>query len=71
MVKFSVYLNRRVFVMSILIYEPAYDKTHNKTCATSKDSDKPVHLRSMARVVIYPSLDSTEAIENICDQRRL
>ena len=27
---------------------------------TSKDSDKPVHPPSMARVLIYPSLDSPE-----------
>ena len=32
------------------------------TCVTSKDSDQPVHLSSIARVLVYPSLDSTEAV---------
>ena len=34
---------------------------------TSKDSDQP----SMARVFIHPSLDSPEAVEGTCNQRRL
>ena len=25
--------------------EPAHDKTYNKTCATSEDSDQPAHQR--------------------------
>ena len=29
---------------------PAHDKTYDKTCATSKDSDQPVHLRNLIRV---------------------
>ena len=29
----------------VLIFEPAHDKTYNKTCVTSKDSDQPVHLQ--------------------------
>ena len=32
---------------------------------TSKDSDQPVHPPSMARVLVYPSLDSLEAVEGI------
>ena len=40
------------------INEPAHDKTYNKTCATSKDSDQPVHPLSKARVLMHPSLDS-------------
>ena len=32
----------------ILPYEPAKDYTYYKTCVTSKDSDRPVHLRSRA-----------------------
>ena len=28
-------------------YEPAHDKTYNKACVTSKDSDQPVHLCSL------------------------
>ena len=51
--------------------EPANDKTYNKTCVTSKDSDQPVHSPSMARVLFYPSLDSLNAEEGTCDQGRL
>ena len=51
--------------------EPAHDKTYNKTCMTSKDSARPVHPRTMARVLVYPSLDSREAVAGTCDQRRL
>ena len=40
------------------IYEPAHDKTYNKTCVTSKDSDQPVHPSSMARVLVHPCKDS-------------
>ena len=64
--EFSIYLNRRVFVK-----EPAHDKTYNKTCVTSKDSDQPVHPPSMARVPVYPTLESLELVEGTCDQRRL
>ena len=31
------------------IYEPAHDKTCNKTCATSEDSDQPAHPHSLIR----------------------
>ena len=31
----------------ISIFEPGHNKTHNKTCATSKESDQPVHPRSL------------------------
>ena len=48
--------------------EQVHDKTYNKTCVTSKDSDQPVHPPSMARVLVYPSLDSLEAVEVTCDQ---
>ena len=34
----------------IYIIEPAHDKTYNKTCATSEDSDQPAHPRSLIRV---------------------
>ena len=30
--------------------EPAHDKTYNKICATSEDSDQPAHPRSLIRV---------------------
>ena len=29
---------------------PAHDKTYNKTCETSKDSDQSVHQHSLIRV---------------------
>ena len=35
---------------SRLISEPAHDKTYNKTCATSKDSEEPVHPCTLIRV---------------------
>ena len=38
---------------------------------TSKDSDKPVHPLSTARVPVYPSLHSLEAVKGTCDQRGL
>ena len=52
-------------------HEPAHDETYSKTCLTSKDSDQPVHPPSMARVLVYPYLDSLEAVEGTCDQQRL
>ena len=57
--------------MPRLIIEPALDKTYNKTCVTSKYSDKPVLLPSMAKFLIFPSLDIPEAAESTYDQRRL
>ena len=38
--------------------EPAYYKTYNKTCVSSKDLGKPVHTPSTARVLVYSSLNS-------------
>ena len=49
-------------------YETVHDKTYNKTCVTSKDLDQPVHPPSKARVLVYLSLDSLEAVEGTCDQ---
>ena len=46
--------------------EPAHDKTYNKTCVT-QDLDQP-HPSSMARVLIHPSLHSSEAEEGTCRQ---
>ena len=48
---------------------PAHDKTDNKTCVISKDLDQHVQPSSMARGLVYPSLDSPEAIESTCDQQ--
>ena len=52
--------------------EPAHDKTYNKTCATSEDSDQPAHPRSLIRVfadricllqpVGYPKRDKGEPL---------
>ena len=44
----SVHYNALVYV--VLSFEPAHDKTYNKTCATSEDSDQPAHSRSLIRV---------------------
>ena len=54
-----------------VLFEPAHNKTYSKTCVTSKDSDQPVHSPSIARVLVYPSLDGVDAIEGTCDQRIL
>ena len=54
-----------------MLFEPAHDKTYNKTFVTSKDSDQSIHSPSMAMVLIYPSLDSLETVEGMCDQQRL
>ena len=43
----------RYFLLLDLIFKinkPAHDKTYNKTCATSEDSDQPAHPRSLIRV---------------------
>ena len=53
------------------INEPAHNKTNNKTCVTSKDSDKSVHPPSMARIFVYLSLDSLKAVQGTGDQQRL
>ena len=57
--------------MSNFIYEPAHDKTYNKTWVASKDSDQPVHPPSVERVLVHSSFNSLEAVEGTCDQRRL
>ena len=40
---------------------------------TNTDSDQPVRtpMASKARVLVHPFLDSPEAVEGTCDQRRL
>ena len=40
------------------------------TSVTSKDSSQPVHLPSMTMFLVYPSLDSPEAVDGICDQQK-
>ena len=46
-----------------LLFEPAHDKTYNKTCGTSKTTYRPIHPHSMASVPVHPSLDSLEDVE--------
>ena len=58
-------------VFPLFLFEPADDKTYNKTCVTSKDLDHSVHPTTMARVLGHHSLDSMEAVHGTCDQRRL
>ena len=45
-----------------------HNKTYNKISVTSNNSDQPVDLPSMARVLVFPSLDSLEAAEGTCAQ---
>ena len=47
-------------------FGPVHDKTYNKTYVTSKDSYQPVHPSNMPKVLVYPSLDSPEAVEGTC-----
>ena len=39
----------------LFIFEPVHNKTYNKSCVTSKDSDQCVHPPSMSRVLLNPS----------------
>ena len=57
--------------LEVMECDTAHDKTSNKTCVTSKDSDQPGHPPSMAIALVHPILDSPEAVEGTCDQRRL
>ena len=50
----SIYLN--ILQRKAIRYEPAHDKTYNKTCATSKDLDQHVHATSMASVEVKSGL---------------
>ena len=36
------------------IIEPAHDKTYIKTRITNKDSDLPLYIQGMARILVYP-----------------
>ena len=47
-------LSVQIFVINAFyqpLFEPDHDKTYNKTCATSKDSDQPAHLHTLIRVL--------------------
>ena len=57
-----------VFIKQYLVNESTHDKTNNKTFVTSKLSDQPVYPPYMARVLVYPSLDSLKTIKGMCRQ---
>ena len=58
-------------------YEPAHDKTYNKTCAVSKESDQPAHSRRLIRffadcmclpqLPCYPKRDEREPLPYLVD----
>ena len=55
-VKFSVYLNRHVFVMQMSKYnktetEPGHSISYKIAYAPSEDSDQPMHPRSLIRII--------------------
>ena len=67
----SLALGKTFFNQKELIFQPVHNKTYNKTCVTSKDSDQHVHPSHMARFLVYPSLDSLKAVEGTGNQQRL
>ena len=68
---FGAYANRKAPDQLAKLYEPVHDKTYNKTCVASKDSDQPVRPLSKARFLVHFSLDSLESVEGTCNQQRL
>ena len=68
----ALFFSKKVFIFFVIqdhkTYEPAHDKTYQKTCVTSKGSDQPVHPANMARVLVSPSLGSLKVVESRCDQ---
>ena len=50
-------------IRALLTFEPAHDKTFNKTYVIGKD--QPVRPPSVARILVYSSLNSLEAVEDI------
>ena len=52
-------------------YELAHDKTFITSCVTNTDSDQPVHPLGTTKALVYPSLDSLDAVEGTCDQPSL
>ena len=61
-----------VFTKVVFFFVSAHDKTYNKTCATSEDSDQPARPRSLIRVFAdrmcllqppgYPKRDKQEPL---------
>ena len=37
-------------LQNLELYVPAHDKTYNKTCTTSEDSEQPAYPRSLIRI---------------------
>ena len=66
-------------IRTISLIEQAYDKTYNKTCTTSAESDQPAHSRSLSRVFAermrliqspgYPKRDKREPLPYWVDVR--
>ena len=69
--KSTFFLKFQTLVLDEVLIKPVHDKTYNKTCVTSKESDEPVHQASMTPILIYPSLDSLDAVEGTCNWQRL
>ena len=44
----DILLNHLLYHLGLKTYEPAHDKTYNRTCATSEDSD---HMLAMGRAI--------------------
>ena len=59
-----------MYIKVLTEYDPVHDKTYNKTYVSSEDSDQPIHTQ-YGKDHDYPTLNSPEAIEDPCDQRRL
>ena len=64
-------LSRITLFIFCLKFEPAHNKTYNKTCVTNKDSDQPVYPFSTAMVLVHPYLNNPETVKGKCDQRKL
>ena len=54
-----------------LLYEPAHDKTYNKTCMNIKVSDQFVQPPSTERVIVYSFLNSMEDSDQTAQMHRL
>ena len=46
-VQYAFAILRVVNASCLIEYEPEHDKTNKMACATSRDSDKPIHSASL------------------------
>ena len=69
--KFCSFMSFFISKGNIFRFEPAHNKTYNKTCVTSKYLDQLVHPPSMAKILFHSSFDSLEAVVGTYDRRRL